>query len=269
MQARFGHAVEAVGTSNLLIYGGMGCKTYEPVEVKGIKQDRCTVVEVLDDLWVFDIKKAMAGQHPFLQVDTSPRLPGLLGVATATLQNVHNRVLTFGGSSVFQVEYFLRRQRPPVEESGFQVRVLAFRARKAASTELDMPEQTLCADIQNSTHVVMFAGFVGNALSSCLFIYELAAAQPTLGLNAVPVLSLQAPSARGYAGLVKPDDNTLVMFGGFSQSAGYQARANACQFDCVCVCVCMSASVFVCVYVVTISQARRDDHFIHDMTSIK
>ena len=229
IQARFGHVVEAVGTSNLLIYGGMGCKTYESLEVKGMKQERCTVVEVLDDLWAFDIKKAMAGQHPFSQVETSPRLPGLLGMAAATLQNVDNRILTFGGSSVFHLSTFLRRQRPAVEESGFQVRVLAFRARKAASTHLDMPEQTLCADIQNSTHVVMFGGFVGNALSSCVFIYELAAAQPSLGLNAVPVLSLQAPSARGYAGLVKPDDNTLIMFGGFSKSAGYKENIKRAQ----------------------------------------
>jgi hypothetical protein len=236
IQARFGHVVEAVGTSNLLIYGGMGCKTYESLEVKGMKQERCTVVEVLDDLWAFDIKKAMAGQHPFSQVETSPRLPGLLGMAAATLQNVDNRILTFGGSSVFHFSTFLRRQTQAVEGSGFQVRELAFRARKAASTHLDMPEQSLCADIQNSTHLVMFGGFVGNDLSSCVFIYELAAAQPSLGFNAVPILSLQAPSARGYAGLVKPDDNTLIMFGGFSKSVGYHARAHACKFDCVCVC---------------------------------
>jgi hypothetical protein len=157
-------------------------------------------------------------------------------MAAATLQNVDNRILTFGGSSVFHFSTFLRRQTQAVEGSGFQVRELAFRARKAASTHLDMPEQSLCADIQNSTHLVMFGGFVGNDLSSCVFIYELAAAQPSLGFNAVPILSLQAPSARGYAGLVKPDDNTLIMFGGFSKSVGYHARAHACKFDCVCVC---------------------------------
>lgn len=214
--------MEAAGTSNVLIYGGTGCKTYEQAQVNGKNQSRCTTLMILDDLWIFNVVKALSGQHPFSKLETSPKLPGLMGMAAATLHHADNRILLFGGSTVFHAETLLTRQRPAVVDEMFQMRDLQFRARKATSTHLGvLLELSACAKVQNSTHVVLFGGFVGNALSSGVFIYELAAAQVSLGFNAVPVLSQQAPAARGYAGLVKPDENTLIMFGGFSESTGY------------------------------------------------
>ena len=56
------------------------------------------------------------------------------------------------------------------------------------------------------------------------------AASPALGLSPLAVLSLQSPEARSYPGLVKPDETTLFMYGGFSDGAG---RSDAWVLDIV------------------------------------
>jgi len=217
---RFGHVVEAVGSGTLIIYGGMGCSTYETVKVNNKDESRCKQLIVLDDLWEFNVALALVGQPSFSQLETSPRLKGMVGMTAASLPNADNRVLMFGGSKVLHAETLMSQRIPPPIDATFQVRNLEFRARKATRTDLPLTETSFNVKVQNSTHVILFGGFIGNALSSAVFVYEMTAASPALGFSPVVVLSLQAPEARSFPGLVKPDETSLLMYGGFSEGAG-------------------------------------------------
>jgi len=228
--SRFGHVVQAVGASTLIIYGGMGCKKYETVRVNNKNESRCKELMLLDDLWEFNAIKALAGQDPFSQLETSPRLHGMMGMTAAVLPNADNRILMFGGSTIFHTKTLLSQRLPQPVEGMFQVRNLEFRASKATRTDLFLLEMSSNAKVQNSTHVILFGGFIGNSLSSAVVTYEMTAASPALGLSPLAVLSLQSPEARSYPGLFKPDETTLFMYGGFSDGAG---RSDAWVLDIV------------------------------------
>ena len=218
---RFGHEAISVGMSTVLIYGGMGCKAYSLVTVNKKQESRCTELTVLDDLWEFNVVKGLAGEHAILSIYFSPTPSGRQGMSAGTLPMSDNRILIFGGSSVFHPLTLLSQASTlPVKDAFQQVRDFHFRAGKAATTELDIPEVSSNVKVQNSSHVILFGGFVGNSLSSAVFIYQIAATTASLGFDAVSILSDRSPSLRGYPGLVKPDDSTLVMFGGYSKGSG-------------------------------------------------
>ena len=220
MPARFGHAVQAVGVSTVLLYGGMGCKTYDTVSVNNKNESRCIELVVLDDVWEFDVVKAFAGQNPFSKLDTSPRFPGMIGMSASTLPDSDSRILMFGGTSDFHARGLIYQESPRPTNDFFEVRNIEFRSRKASRADLQSIRQlSFNVGLQNSTHVLLFGGFIGNSLSSAVYIYEMAAQQPSLGFSRVNAWSPQAPEARSYAGLVKKD-NMLYMFGGFSNGRG-------------------------------------------------
>ena len=119
--SHFGHVVQAVGASALIIYGGMGCKKYETVRVNNKNESRCKELMLLDDLWEFNAIKALSGQDPFSQLETSPRLHGMMGMTAAVLPNADNRILMFGGSTIFHTKTLLSQRLPKPVEGMFQV----------------------------------------------------------------------------------------------------------------------------------------------------
>ena len=218
---RFGHTAKTLGTTSILLYGGIGCKTFSVISVGGKNQSRCTELTLLDDLWEFNVVKALSGQQPFYKLETSPRLKGLVGMAAATLPSADNKLLLFGGSIIFHAMTLVSEQLATPGTGTFEVRLLEFRAGKAGSAALpNLGEISSSASVHNNTHVVLFGGFVGNALSAVTFTYELAAASPQLGMAGLLPLSQAAPPPRAFPGLVKPDEDTLVMFGGYSGGSG-------------------------------------------------
>ena len=230
MPARFGHAVQAVGISKALLYGGMGCQTYDTVSVNNKNESRCIKLVVLDDLWEFDALKALAGKDAFSKLETSPRLRGMMGMSISSLPESDSRVLIFGGATSFHVRGLINQDAPRPTNASFEVRRIEFRSRKASRSELqNMRQLSFNVKVQNFTHVVLFGGFIGNSLSNAVYIYEMAAQQPSLGFHRVNTLSKQAPEARSYAGLVKRD-NTLYMFGGFSKG---RAKSDLWQLDII------------------------------------
>ena len=76
----------------------------------------------------------------------------------------------------------------------------------------------------NSTTVVLFGGFMFNSLTNAVFTYTISAANPTLGLN-VNLVEAVGPSARGYPGLVKPDDTSILLYGGTAEVESSTVRS--------------------------------------------
>jgi hypothetical protein len=185
---------------------------------------------VLDDVWEFDVIKAFAGQNPFSKLETSPKFPGMLGMSASTLPDSDSRILMFGGTSDFHARSLIYQESPRLTNDFFEVRSMEFRSRKASRTDLqNMRQLSFTVGLQNSTHVLLFGGFIGNSLSSAVYIYEMAAQQPSLGFNRVNAWSPQVPEARSYAGVVKKG-NMLYMFGGFSNGRG---KSDLWQLDIV------------------------------------
>jgi hypothetical protein len=181
-------------------------------------------------VWEFDVIKAFAGQNPFSKLETSPRFPGMLGMSASTLPDSDSRILMFGGTSDFHARGLIYQESPRLTNNFFEVRSIEFRSRKASRADLqNMRQLSFNVGLQNSTHVLLFGGFIGNSLSSAVYIYEMAAQQPSLGFNRVNAWSPQVPEARSYAGVVKKD-NMLYMFGGFSNGRG---KSDLWQLDIV------------------------------------
>jgi len=220
-EARFGHSAQTVGFSTVLIYGGMGCKTYETVKIDEADVSRCTALRVLDDLWEINVLKGVIGDPNLLsRLLISPSMPGLAGMTKVTMPYQDNRILVFGGSSFFHAHTLIMQATPTSVAGSFQVRDLEFRAGKGSRVDLSLRELSSHTAVYNASHVILFGGFIGNSLSSATFIYELSGASPPLAFSPVRVLSQQVPPARAFHGLVKPDDDTLVVFGGYSEGSG-------------------------------------------------
>ena len=218
---RFGHSVVTVGYSTVLIYGGIGCSKYEALKVNGKNATRCTALKTLDDLWEINMMKALTGDPALIsRLLIKPSMPGLAGMTKAVLPGADNRVLIFGGSSVFHAGNLIMQRTPAAVDGLFQFRDIEFRAGKGSLTDLKSRELSSNTMVQNGTQAILFGGFIGNSLSSAVFKYDLTAASPELAFSPLPILSQQAPPARGFPGLVKPDDDTLVVFGGYAEENG-------------------------------------------------
>jgi hypothetical protein len=228
---RFGHSVVAVGFSTVLVYGGMGCSKYVAMKVNNKDSTRCTALKLLDDLWEVNMMKAVSGSHDILsKLLTSPSMPGLAGMTQVVLPGADHRVLMLGGSDAFHAATLIMQGTPSTIDGLFQVRDIEFRAGKGSRTNLRLRELSSNTMVQNGTDAILFGGFIGNSLSSAVFKYDLAASSPTLAFSPMMVLSQQAPPARGFSGLVKPDISTLVVFGGYSGGTGL---ADMWRFDIV------------------------------------
>jgi len=223
--------VVAVGFSTVLVYGGMGCSKYVAMKVNNKDATRCTALKLLNDLWEVNMMKAVSGSHDILsKLLTSPSLPGLAGMTQVVLPGADHRVLMLGGSDAFHAATVIMQGAPSTIDGLFQVCGIEFRAGKGSRTNLRLRELSSNTMVQNSTDAILFGGFVGNSLSSAVFKYDLTASSPALAFSPMMVLSQQAPPARGFSGLVKPDISTLVVFGGYS---GGRGLADMWTFDIV------------------------------------
>ena len=76
----------------------------------------------MDDLWEFDVVKALAGKTAFSQLSLSPEMEtGMGGMSIATLPPVDSRVLVLGGSSdQLKLQNFLRQLTPGSSSRAFQ-----------------------------------------------------------------------------------------------------------------------------------------------------
>lgn len=215
MPARFGHSMAAVDGTRILIYGGTGCLTMNNVT------GHCEAFSApMSDLWEFDTLKASAGQLALREILMSPTLAGRNGQAMVSLAAADHHVMVFGGNANFFVMDHAAGTVKLTTEENFEVRDLEFRSRKAGDQQVSgVGSLSAMAVASNSTHVMLFGGFLSNALTAAVWTYSLSAASASLGLQAMPAYSV-GPDSRGFPGLIKPDDNTLIMYGGVSGGVG-------------------------------------------------
>jgi len=138
------------------------------------------------------------------------------------------------------------------QEDKFEYRELRFRASKAVNaTVVGMEAISSSSVASNESHVILFGGYLGNSRTAAVHTYTLAASSPDLALEPMLILAT-GPSARSMPGVVKPDDSSLVMFGGvvteIQNGVTVQSALNDLWQVCTCVCMCASwACACVCV----------------------
>ena len=93
----------------------------------------------------------------------------------------------------------------------FEFRELLFRGAKAINiTVRGVEALSFSSATSNETHVVMFAGYLGNSRTSALFSYSLTESSPDLGLKPLAVFA-SGPRARSHVGAALPDVTTLLV----------------------------------------------------------
>lgn len=233
---RFYHAAEKASSTRILIYGGIGCMTYVDQVVPGpdgvdVTCKVCSLLMPLNDLWELDVLKVGTDQRPFTLMEVSPSLDPLLGGTSVTLPSSDHKILIFGGSSVAYVLDLLFGTVgvPSFEE--FEYRDLEFRSRKASRMSFaGVSGLSSHSEVANSSMVILFGGFVRNTLTSAVYTYNLASASPSLGLSKFAVLA-EAPPARSFPGVVKPNDVLLLMFGGTQNSDTINHEGNSQMWE--------------------------------------
>jgi hypothetical protein len=212
------HATAAVSKTRVLIYGGVGCATYD--------SDGTTCVELterLNDLWEIDTLRAISGLDGFTKLGVSPELEGLTGMLASPIDGADHRILVFGGGNELYAFDTLAGDWPEPSDTNFQVRDLLFRQRKIVAQEVSAVSATSFHSIStNSTHAIMFGGYSRNALTSAVYTYTMSAASPEQGLNPLLVLAADAsPPKRGYPKIAAlPNGAELYMFGGSDLQKG-------------------------------------------------
>lgn len=215
MPARFGHAMQAVSETKIIIYGGTACNSYH--NVTGL----CISLTTHDDLWELDITQGFLGKNPFTELDISPRHMGLSGMTSIALSGSSHLVFVLGGDvAPFGFELLAGRELDPSLRT-FEFRSMEFRAR--SSTAVSLATQSAVSHhsaVSNSSVAILFGGFVRNMLTSATYIYDLAAASPELGLSVIKSLA-SGPESRAYHNIIKPDASTILMFGGTTSQEGF------------------------------------------------
>ena len=209
---RFGHAMAVVSGKRVLIYGGTGCARYD--DTSNTSTGYCVEASRLNDLWEFDLLKWAGSGNPLSLMALSPVLHGLSGVSMISLPGQDHRVLSFGGAGAdYALTETLNTQQNQ-SDAKFEYRELYFRASKAVNSSIQNKDSISSASVaSNSTHVMIFAGYLGNSRTAALHTYTLAASSPALGLELMFVPA-SGPNARSFPGVIKPDDTTLLMYGG-------------------------------------------------------
>jgi hypothetical protein len=117
---------------------------------------------------------------------------------------------------------------PNASSELFEFRNMLFRAGKVVNaTVSSIGSLSGHTAVSNSTTVVLFGGYMRNSLTSGVFTYTISAANPTLGLAPL-IMQALGPSKRAYPGLVKPDDTSILMYGG---SAGKKGLSDLWRLD--------------------------------------
>jgi len=212
--ARFGHSVQEVSTTRVLVYGGVGCGKYDNVT------NLCIELKILDDLWEMDTVQGRMRNNPFRELDLSPRLPGLVGMTAVPLGAASHQIYVLGGSSSsFVLDLMLGLPLNPSADN-FEFRNLEFRARKALQAKVTS-EAAISghSEVSNATLAILFGGFSRNLLTSAVYFYDLQAASPEIALSRSKALA-SGPVARSFTGVAKPDDSSLMMFGGVNSEVG-------------------------------------------------
>eukprot|EP00960_Hanusia_phi_P064804 765919-Hanusia_phi.AAC.2 len=148
-------------------------------------------------------------------IELSPALGGMVGMSMVTLGTGSYKVLVVGGSEQSYNSLYLMEQKvSPYTTGKLVISEVEYNAGTTVQSSISTSyEMTGHSVVVNSTAAIIFGGFTANSLSSAIFLYDLGAADPELGLSDVSNYGA-SPSARGYQGLAKPDSKTLLMYGG-------------------------------------------------------
>jgi hypothetical protein len=157
LPARFGHAMVTVSGSRVLIYGGVGCSSFDP-------HGNCQASIVFDDLWEFDLMRWTGSGNPLKVLTISPSLSGLAGASLIAVPGEDHRVLVFGGTGgMHPVSDRLGLELIDNGEK-FDFRELLFRASKAVSMIMTSKDAiSFSSSARNRTHVMLFGGYLGNS----------------------------------------------------------------------------------------------------------
>lgn len=156
----------------------------------------------------------------------TPLLKGVAGPSLISILGEDHRILTFGGASVMYPLMDLMGLPQSKSEDDFEFRVLEFRASKANNATVNGVEAISSSSAcSNETHVMLFGGYLGNSRTAAVHTWLLAAPSPDLALSKM-LIKATGPSARSFPGVIKPDDSTLLMFGGIvlEQESGATKR---------------------------------------------
>jgi len=211
LPARFGHALVAVSPTRMAIYGGIGCARYS-------EGDRCSRVCVelglLNDLWEFDALQFEAGAKPFKQYELSPSLQGIASPIGIPLPGKQSVFITVGGGMNLAMSEMMQGKPVPPSEEVFQVRRISYREGEVTSFALSEFSSVIAhSAVYNDTHVLIYGGYIRNRLTSAVLVFDLTAASPFVGLSRAPGLAA-GTKARAFPALSKPNDQTLIIFGG-------------------------------------------------------
>jgi hypothetical protein len=204
----------AVGQTRFVVYGGVGCGSYSGTDCTR----QCEALVLLQDLWEIDFLKAEANLFPLRQIDLSPALTGLIGLVAAPLPHTDHKIVTVGGGTANPFFLALLQTAagfvPAASSETLSYRELEHRSRKASTFSLSAVSAiAAAAGAANDTHLMLFGGFVGNDLSSATFTIDLFSPSPASSFSRLNALTT-GPDARSFPSLAKPDDQTLIMFGG-------------------------------------------------------
>ena len=216
LPARYGHAMAVVSATRVLIYGGFGCSKLD-TNSSGF----CLEPELLNDLWEFDCLKLSGDGYPLTELVLSPSLAGIAGHSLVVIPGENHRVLVFGGVTDTNQQTLpypimeMTQKSQTMSTDSFEFRELLFRGAKAINTAVRGVEAlSFSSATSNETHVVMFAGYLGNSRTSALFSYSLAESSPDLGLKPLAVFA-SGPRARSHVGAALPDVTTLLVKSSF------------------------------------------------------
>ncbi len=212
LSARYGHAMAVVSGTRVLIYGGFGCS-----ELDKNSSGFCLEPELLNDLWEFDCLKLGGDVCPLTEIVLSPSLAGIAGHSLVVIPGESHRLLVFGGVTAtnkqtlpYPIMELMGESQIP-NSASFEFRELMFRGAKAINIAVSGVEAlSFSSATSNETHVVIFAGYLGNSRTSVLFSYSLAESSPDLGLKPMAILA-SGPRARSHVGVALPDATTLLV----------------------------------------------------------
>ena len=222
--ARFGHTAAMVSASRMLIYGGYLCQSVD--SETGV----CNQVVLGNDLWEFDTVQALAGRKPFRQLGLDPKMRGAIGQVALTVAEgagATHQILIFGGAPEMFFVYAINNNPPPAVSADIgqmEVRQVLYRVNKVRNSSAAGPGcLSFHTVVRTETGGILFGGYARNSMTSAVYVHDLVFRAPSTTLSLLTPIA-DSPVPRGYAGIVKASDSSLVMFSG----TGLQADASAC-----------------------------------------
>lgn len=196
----------------------------------------------------YDAVRFTSGLAPFVLLEMSPALDGLVSAIGVPVPGLDSELILLGGSKTLSLVDLMQvlvravsavssvarepltgprdvarscvvQGRPLIHDEGenFEYRRLQFREGKVEHTTLGQFSSVIShSAVYNASVVVLFGGYVRNRVSSATLVYELEAASPSVALDRTEILAL-GPAARASPALIKPDAQTLFVYGGVGQ----------------------------------------------------